>query len=346
VRRLQLTSPGSIYTHGVPPELIISEPPKGPDSSRAKAIAVLEDEAGSEGGRGGGRVKEIVMTDQGSGYRSDFPISVSFLARGPGEAEEQLRLESSSSSSSSSREGGGGAAAVAVLDKEVVAVELLDGGAGYTVPLGAEVSIAPPPEVGGKQAYAKAVVRPAVTRIEAPSDYNPTSLSAQLQQLLPSDTVLEFDMIRQLFVVGGEPEDDLMMFRPEENMLYDPIFGPVGRSPIEMERELTFENYVSLALSGGCCISIVRTSLQPLEILKTRLQARPDLYPGGWVDGIEKIRGEGGNAFYKAWDCTSLAGFLLGMLGFGRWREGGREGGHVCGVCTRATSLSHACFPF
>jgi hypothetical protein len=332
VRRLQLTSPGSIYTHGVPPEVIISEPPKSSESRRAKAIAVLEDEGGREGGSG--KVKEIVITDPGSGYRSDFPISVSFLARGPGEAEEQLRLESSSSSSSSSREGGGGAAAVAVLDKEVVAVELLDGGAGYTVPLGAEVSIAPPAEKGGRQAFAKAVVRPAVTRIEAPSDYNPTSLSAQLQQLLPSDTVLEFDVLRELFVVGGEPEDDLMMFRPEENMLYDPIFGPVGRSPIEMERELTFENYVRLALSGGCCISIVRTSLQPLEILKTRLQARPDLYPGGWVEGIEKIRGEGGNAFYKAWDCTSLAGFLLGMLGFGRWREGGREGGRdFGGIC-------------
>ncbi|GAB5036555.1 mitochondrial phosphate carrier protein 2 [Nannochloropsis oceanica] len=315
VRRLQLTAPGSIYTHGVPPEVVISEPPKGPESRRAKAIAVLEDESGKELGRG--RVKEVVLTDPGSGYRSDYPIKVAFIAQGPGEAEEQLRLESSSSSSSHSREEGGGAAAVAVLDKEVVAVELLDGGAGYTVPLGAEVSIAPPAEKDGRQAYAKAVVRPTVTRIEAPRDYNPTSLSAQLQQLLPSDTVLEFDVIRQVFVVRGEPEDDLMMYRPEENTFYDPIFGPVGRSPIEMERELTFENYVRLALSGGCCISIVRTSLQPLEILKTRLQAQPELYPGGWLEGIEKIREEGGNAFYKAWDCTSLAGFLLGMLGFG-----------------------------
>ena len=316
MRRLQLTAPGSVYTHGIPPEVIISEPPKGPESRRAKAIAVLEDQDGKKGGRG--RVKKVVLTDPGSGYRSDCPVSVSFIAQGPGEAEEQLRLESSSSSSSHSREEGGGAAAVAVLDKEVVAVQLLDGGAGYTVPLGAEVSIAPPAEKDGRQAYAKAVVRPTVTRVEAPRDYNPTSLSAQLQQLLPSDTELEFDVIRQAFVVGGEPEDDLMMYRPEENTFYDPIFGPVGRSPIEMERELTFENYVRLALSGGCCISIVRTSLQPLEILKTRLQARPELYPGGWLEGFEKIREEGGNAFYKAWDCTSLAGFLLGMLGFGR----------------------------
>jgi len=333
LRRLVLTSPGSIYTQGIPPEVVISEPPRGPDARRARAEAVLE--------RGTGRVKELVLVDRGNGYRKDGPpVTVTILPRGPGEAEEQRRLESmaaaadtngpfssfSSFSTSASSpldvNKGGAATAVAILDQEVAAVELLDGGAGYTVPLGAEVTIAPPAEADGKQALAKAVVRPAVTRIEAPSDYNPTSLSAQLQQLLPSDTVLEFDPVRGVFVVGGEPEEDLMTFRPEENTLYDPIFGRVGRSPIEMERELTLENYVRLALSGGCCISIVRTSLQPLEILKTRLQARPGLYPGGWREGIEKIRGEGGNAFYRAWDCTSLAGFLLGMLGFGKFLRG------------------------
>ena len=58
-------------------------------------------------------------------------------------------------------------------------------------------------------------------------------------------------------------------------------------------RELTLGNYARLALSGGCCICIVRTSLTPLEILKTRLQARPDLNPT-WADGIARIRQDGG----------------------------------------------------
>lgn len=58
-------------------------------------------------------------------------------------------------------------------------------------------------------------------------------------------------------------------------------------------RELNLESYIRLALSGGCCISIVRTGLTPLEILKTRLQARPDLYPG-FISGIKRIKQEGG----------------------------------------------------
>ena len=104
----------------------------------------------------------------------------------------------------------------------MISVELLDGGGGYTVPLGAEVSIAPPAEADGHTAIAKAVVKPSVTQvcmeiqpptylltwfihssihpfihpqIQAPNDYDPSSLSAQLQQLPPSDTVLEFNLL-------------------------------------------------------------------------------------------------------------------------------------------------------
>lgn len=327
LRRVQLTDGGCVYTHGIPPEVVISTPPRGPEARRAKAVAVLDPQRP-------GRLKEVKVVDPGSGYSAVKPVTVRFLARGPGEAEEQLRLEAAAAGGSGAGvmgeeplcSGSGGAKAVAVLDREVAGVELLDGGAGYVVPIGVEVEIDPPAEPDGRQALAAAVVKPTVTAIMAPSRYDPGSLSAQLQQLLPSDTVLDFDYAGgRRFVVGGEAERLLAALTPEETTLYDPVFGLVGRSPIEMERELTLENYVRLALSGGCCISIVRTSLQPLEILKTRLQARPDLYPG-WSAGIARIREEGAmpgedqktyNPFYKAWDCTSLAGFLLGMLGFG-----------------------------
>lgn len=322
VRRVQLTDAGCIYTHGVAPEVVISAPPKGPDARRAKAVAVLDPQRP-------GRVKEVRIVDPGAGYSSKRPVTVEFLAQGPGEAEEQLRLKAAGSGGGSVDAAGrpalctgsGGARAVVVLDREVAGVELVDGGGGYVVPIGAEVAIDPPAEPDGRRAVATAVVKPTVTAIMAPSRYDPGSLSAQLQQLLPSDTMLDFEPAAMRFVVGGEEELLLAREAPEETTLYDPVFGTVGRSPIEMERELTLENYVRLALSGGCCISIVRTSLQPLEILKTRLQARPDLYPG-WAAGITRIQEEGvaaggGNPFYRAWDCTSLAGFLLGMLGFG-----------------------------
>ena len=173
IRRLRILHSGCIYTHGIPPEVVITSPPPGPESRRAKGKAVLD-------GKGG--VKEVILTDHGVGYRTNRPVTVTFLPRGEGEAEEQLRLEAGGETCP------GGARAVAVLDKEISRIDLLDGGSGYVVPIGAEVEIEAPAELDGHRATATAVVKPTVTMSGIGTKYNSASISAQLQQLLPSDT--------------------------------------------------------------------------------------------------------------------------------------------------------------
>jgi hypothetical protein len=307
VRRIQILEPGCIYIHGIPPTVVVSPP--GRRGRAAAGRAVLD-------GKGG--VREVILTDKGSGYTDGDIVTVQFIARGPGEMDMEQRIELGveEPEPASCR---GPARAAALLDREVDRIELLEGGAGYVKQIGANVTIDPPVlcggELDGEAATAVAELSPVERRKTGPPDmtYTPSSLSSQLGQLLPPGVALGYNPLRGQYVVLAK-ELDLM--RGTSTMM-DPIFGPVGKSPLERESKLSLDDYLRLALSGGICIMMVRTGLTPLEIVKTRLQVRPDLYRG-WSDGITKIREEGGkNPFFKGFDCTALVSFILGALGFG-----------------------------
>jgi mRNA-degrading endonuclease HigB of HigAB toxin-antitoxin module len=58
---------------------------------------------------------------------------------------------------------------------------------------------------------------------------------------------------------------------------YDPIFGPIAAKPVTKSAQaLTGSEYTRLALSGGICTVIVRTALNPLELVKTKIQLKTD----------------------------------------------------------------------
>ena len=57
----------------------------------------------------------------------------------------------------------------------------------------------------------------------------------------------------------------------------DPIFGNVGRVPVTKgAAALSASEYGRLALSGAVCTVIVRTALNPLELIKTKIQLEND----------------------------------------------------------------------
>ena len=59
---------------------------------------------------------------------------------------------------------------------------------------------------------------------------------------------------------------------------YDPIFGAVGRVPVTKgAMQLKASEYSRLALSGALCTVFVRTLLNPLELVKTKIQLNNDM---------------------------------------------------------------------
>ena len=58
---------------------------------------------------------------------------------------------------------------------------------------------------------------------------------------------------------------------------YDPFFGGVGKTPVTKgAKQLNVGEYTRLAVSGALCTVIVRTALNPLELVKTKLQLKND----------------------------------------------------------------------
>ena len=58
---------------------------------------------------------------------------------------------------------------------------------------------------------------------------------------------------------------------------YDPVFGGVGRVPVTKGASaLKASEYARLALSGAVCTVVVRTALNPLELIKTKQQLGND----------------------------------------------------------------------
>mmetsp|Transcript_40921 Transcript_40921/g.123405 ORF Transcript_40921/g.123405 Transcript_40921/m.123405 type:complete len:893 (+) Transcript_40921:1635-4313(+) len=83
---------------------------------------------------------------------------------------------------------------------------------------------------------------------------------------------------------------------------FDPLFGGVGTKPVTKgARDLSVGEYSRLALSGAVCTVVVRTLLNPLELVKTKIQLENDEELNQYAAGVSpsslgKVRRSGGNA--------------------------------------------------
>lgn len=134
------------------------------------------------------------------------------------------------------------------------------------------------------------------------------------------------------------------MFLPSRYRAYDPIFGAIGSKPVtKTAQALTGSEYTRLALSGGICTVIVRTALNPLELVKTKLQLKNDEEllkiaketstqetlqknetttekdaNAGTVDVVRAmVSTRGPLSLFQSADVTFLASSVFGSFGFG-----------------------------
>lgn len=106
----------------------------------------------------------------------------------------------------------------------------------------------------------------------------------------------------------------------------DPLFGPLGRSPVARARALDTSQYLRLAFSGAVCSAVVRAVLQPLEVVKTTQQLSPrnqkTVKKPGMLDefvatATDLMKEDGASALYKGTGATLLATSVMGFTSFG-----------------------------
>ena len=122
----------------------------------------------------------------------------------------------------------------------------------------------------------------------------------------------------------------------------DPLFGPLGRAPvIKNAVTLSSSQYLRLAISGALCTVLVRTLLNPLELVKTKIQLGNDeeiiqlalnasLKQGGpesttnskttigtseVIKRMIEVRGP--LSLFQSADITLLTSVVFGLFGFG-----------------------------
>lgn len=203
------------------------------------------------------------------------------------------------------------ARAIVELEYEIAGIELEDGGNGYLATERPSVSIAPPHQL--PDWYIDAKIAPNARKISRDAGeakvvisemrYPDGTLAFSASDVRqPTSFVLSDDFLNK---IARDPLELLpSSVRPElvskngkklysisrlaavpqyvavlapRYRAYDPVFGGVGRLPVTKGASaLTFSEYARLALSGAVCTVVVRTVLNPLELIKTKQQLGND----------------------------------------------------------------------
>mmetsp|Transcript_34050 Transcript_34050/g.61161 ORF Transcript_34050/g.61161 Transcript_34050/m.61161 type:complete len:996 (+) Transcript_34050:108-3095(+) len=121
----------------------------------------------------------------------------------------------------------------------------------------------------------------------------------------------------------------------------DPLFGGIGKAPVTKNAlKLSSSQYLRLALSGAICTVLVRTALNPLELVKTKIQLGNDeeiiqfamkkvvsketdpqpsstSKPGATqvIQSLVEVRGP--LSLFQSADITFITSIVFGLFGFG-----------------------------
>ncbi|CAM9537158.1 unnamed protein product [Chrysoparadoxa australica] len=299
ISRIDLLDNSCSALYDNPPRVNIS-PPVLPNGRQATAEAILDQD---------GRIEAIELLDGGAGYSSKSVIEVEVF--GPTSADNpepcQLTIQT-------------------VLGWRVDEVEITNPGSGYATSVPVTVTIDPPAGEEGTSKAAIALTFPQVrqelrmpySRVPLPA----SSMSQQLTTLIPS--YLSDSLVFDAQTGTYEPlkvTDDEMLMNPATTPMFDPVFGPIGRSPLDREYNLTPDDYFRFALSGAFCTAVVRCFLSPLDNIKTKAQVSVKYGDngGGLLSVIDGMKEEGDlkSQLIKGIDISTILGLLLGFFGFG-----------------------------
>jgi hypothetical protein len=240
------------------------------------------------------------------------------------------------------------ATARAILEYKVSGIEILDKGSGYAAERPINVVIDPPPlayssVTGIKPRSAVAVSYPkgkstsygsfidprnasfisaAISNVDT-SQWIAGPTSSQLTALLPSGFGLQYDESLQRYILSRYSStndwNDILSGSLEGKKLkpVNPIFGFRGRSPIEREKTLDLSKVFRFMASGGICSSVAHFILTPIDVVKTKVQTKPEVYYGGISGTFTKVfQEEGLETFFDGWEPTLIGFFLSGAFGF------------------------------
>ncbi len=353
VARIEVLSGGERYTY--PPVLAISPPDAQSFGRPARALPVMRydgqaaavrlDDSGAGyletpivtvsppraiGGRAAvvsarvasGRVIALSLVDAGSGYSSSDSVVLTV---------DPPRDESGNSLTEARAAEG-----VVLLSQCVESIEIVDGGYGYAQDQPVSVTAVVNSEQRGNNAMGGVMPRPAIakvslyTRLDASSQgegaalspglavAGSQSVSSELLALLPS-TSRPRRGANGYFTLQLPSRTSRGLLDTAMATVFgrDPVFGPLGTSPVQREVALGPRDYFSFAFSGAVCTATVRTALVPIELSKTLMQAEPAEWDG-LGPTLRRLWGEGGlPALYTGVDVVAAYGALLGGVSFG-----------------------------
>eukprot|EP00571_Detonula_confervacea_P016521 CAMPEP_0172308074 /NCGR_PEP_ID=MMETSP1058-20130122/8785_1 /TAXON_ID=83371 /ORGANISM="Detonula confervacea, Strain CCMP 353" /LENGTH=942 /DNA_ID=CAMNT_0013020423 /DNA_START=44 /DNA_END=2872 /DNA_ORIENTATION=- len=273
-----------------------------------------------------GCVERIEIVDPGMGYDSLGDITVTIS---PPEGKDGVT-----------------ATAKAILEYEVSGIDIVDEGSGYAAEKVINIVIDPPPGAAGgsggsRSAFAVSYPKGKLTsyesfigsgrdgRVSASRSSVDTSqwiagpTSSQLLALLPSGFGLQYDDTLERYILSRSSSsnnwDDILggslegqKFKP-----INPIFGLRGRSPIEKEKSLDISKVARYMASGAISSSIAHFALTPIDVVKTKVQTKPDVYNAGIIGTFTKVlEEEGAGTFFNGWEPTFVGFFCAGGFGF------------------------------
>ncbi len=261
----------------------------------------------------GGRVASVQLLDAGAGYISTGGGGTVTLQVAPPAAllrdgvHEEARA----------------ARAELVAEFQLTALELLDGGAGY--------SADEPPLV----TVSAAIDDPAGSPPSAPRP--PLALRASLSERSGALTAAEVSglerRLSRAFDGGlelptrGPPmllPPMLLPVRADSEAAYllplcvpPGAFGLPAEAPVEVQTPLTLSSAAKIFLCGAACSSTAHTVLVPIDVVKTRMQAEPGEY-SNVVECTRRIVAEEGPGAFAQGGAATLVGYALaGSLSFG-----------------------------
>jgi hypothetical protein len=181
-------------------------------------------------------------------------------------------------------------------------VEITEKGNGYIVSEPPRIGLQPPEDRDWMVTYSdenetvSAVVKDTNARLVYPFEEVSLSTLNKLQNdptlLLPLSArpmiqrsqelvqgVVPVEKVIESYYIPGMPSFPSRIELPSSQYAaYDPILGGVGIAPVTKGAlSLSASQYARLALSGAICTVIVRTLLNPLELIKTKIQLGNDV---------------------------------------------------------------------
>ena len=316
ILKLELVDEGSGY--GEVPEVLISAP------SGDGAIRKIQATAKAIMGRGKnkGVIDRIEIVNPGLGYNAIDEVTVSITPPDKGWTT---------------------ASAKPILEYQVAQINVVQEGRGYAAEKPVNVIIDPPPGLdaaGQKPRAAFAVAYPTGKTtsyasfisnnvVKASSSSVDTSAwiagptSSQLLTLLPSGFGLQFDDKLERYILttpssSNKWEDIITGSLQGKNFKpINPIFGFRGRSPIEREKSLDPSSVLRFVASGALCSSAAHIILTPIDVVKTKVQTKPEIYNQGITGTFMKVLKEEGPAtLFDGWEPTFLGYFVAGGAAF------------------------------